>query len=278
MNKQYAVLTSITNHYDKWIKDPMMFDFNFDPNKLKENIDWICYTDYPQDYFSSVYDIRNIPNHIRKIFPENRHFSFKLSPFSWTDGNIILWMDSSIYVKKDILPLFKWFEQSDYEFAVGIHSWLSTCHEDNVAFSGGHSDMYNVEYEKVESFINNENLSNQVTVQTTLFLCKRTPRMIRFFDTIRYIEGYVQNLPGLMREEQQVVMWSIREIFGEDYSKICLFSNNMPYNYENSWFGWCSHGSPYPQMIFWSRQPWEIRKEIDFFGVRKELINIDDIN
>ena len=114
MNK-YCVLSAITNNYDV-IKDPTK----------EEGIDYLCYVDHPENYRSEVYQIKQIPDYIFKFLDNYHHFSIKLNPFSWTDCPIVLWIDSSIAIKRDILPLFKWFEKSDYEMAFGCHPWLST--------------------------------------------------------------------------------------------------------------------------------------------------------
>lgn len=98
---------------------------------MNESIDYIYVTD-DHSITSSTWTVVYADDLTGSTF--DKCYQVRFNPFKYTDNDIVMRIDGSMAIAKDVMPLFKFFESGDYDCAMMIHPTRATMYDEYKAW------------------------------------------------------------------------------------------------------------------------------------------------
>ena len=98
---------------------------------INDSIDYLYITDdhsITSSTWSVIYDDGLTGSTFDKVF------QIRYNPFRYTDNEVVMKIDGSMAIVKDLMPLFKFFDEGGYDCAMMIHPTRNTMYDEYLAW------------------------------------------------------------------------------------------------------------------------------------------------
>lgn len=124
--KKYTVLSYCIGDYEILHQVPQDIY-----EKTKDYVDYIFVTDN-HSFTSSTWNVVYEDSLSGSVF--DKVFQIRYNPFKYTDNEIVMKIDGSMAIAKDVMPLFKFFDEGGYDCAMIIHPTRNTMYDEYLAW------------------------------------------------------------------------------------------------------------------------------------------------
>lgn len=186
--ERIAVYTCITDGYDNLIE----------PDKHYDGVDFICFTDEPEQLTSDIWDIRPLPDGLSDLTKVKQQRHMKILPHRYlSDYEISIWIDGSIKVTGDIVD---WSDKTlDDKHSVYIpqHPTRSCVYVEGAVCKSIGKDAADVIDTQMERYRNDGYPQNNGLVQSNIILRRHND-----VDCIALMESWWTELYNGSRRDQ----------------------------------------------------------------------------
>lgn len=173
-------------------------------------------------------------------------YQLRFDPFRYASTDIVMRIDGSMVINKDLMPLFQRFEEGDYDAAMMIHPTRDNMYDEYVAWV--QTRMYPIpEAEKALNFMasNGYDVKNYKGLFQGNFSIQRKNEIVMRSNAETYqVLKMLATAPDTVHRIDQTI-WTF--VLATHYPTIKIMPVGQ-YICHNEYFNWCMHGTDTPMV------------------------------
>lgn len=228
--KKYSVLTYVIGDYEIMHNIPI--------ECINEEIEYVFVTDN-HSFTSDTWTVVYADDLTGTTF--DKCYQIRFNPFKYVHTDIVMRIDGSMAINKDVMPLFKAFESGDYDCAMMLHPTRDTMYDEYVAWV--QTRNYPIQQaNKCLSFM----ASNGYDVKNYKGLFQYNFCIQRKNDIVNRLNAETYNVMKMLATEPDTIERLDQTIgtfvINTHYQDLKILPVGQ-YICFNHYFNWCGHGS-----------------------------------